>query len=149
MTNSRSAKKTGLIQRLAGEWIQAIGLQGFVGHPEELFELPEVIRRVNRLAPATLGIIAWKGLKHGGHGQQTSMYEVHCGSYCGKYLGGKELLRVLARTAIAAEMFDQLGQPRKDWRQQDEQPAPPWDQDGDGVRAYENMPTRLDHWPAQ
>jgi hypothetical protein len=124
MAHTPSAKKTGLINRLAGSWIQEIGLSGFVGHPEELFEHPEVVKRVNRLNPATLGIIAWKGIEHGKHGKETSMYEVHCGSYCGKYLGGKDLLRTLARTAIAAEMFDQLGQPRKDWRQQEEQSAP-------------------------
>lgn len=46
MQQTPSAKRNGFIQRLAAEWIQEIGLQGFVGHPEELFEHPEVTRRI-------------------------------------------------------------------------------------------------------
>jgi len=121
MSHTPSAKKTGLIQRLAVAWIQEIGLSGFVGHPEELFEHPEVIKRVNRLSPQTLGILAWKGIEFGKQSdRQTPLYYVHNGSYLRKYAGGRELLRILARTAIAAEMFDQLGQPYKEWRERTE-----------------------------
>ena len=123
MTHTPSAKSTGLIQRLAAAWIHEIGLHGFVGHPEELFEHPEVTKRVNRLRPATLGIIAWRGVEHGKQGEgasfRTTLYDVHCGSYLNKYGSGRELLRTLARTAIVAEIWDQLGRPYRDWRTQE------------------------------
>ncbi len=121
------SNRNGFIQRLAAAWIQEIGLHGFVGHPEMLFEHPEVSKRINRLRPSTLGVIAWQGIEHGKHLEggvvRTPLYEVHCGTYLNKHSGGKELLRALAKTAIVAEMFDQLGQPREDWRERTERLA--------------------------
>jgi hypothetical protein len=114
MTTTRSAKGNGLVQRLAAEWIQELGLQGFVGHPEDLFNMPGIIQRIKRLGPSTLGVIAWHGAPHVTHGR-TSLYGVAQGAGVGsKYAGGKDYLRCLARTAMVAEMFDQLGQPYED-----------------------------------
>jgi hypothetical protein len=125
MQQTPSSNGNGFIQRLAAAWIQEIGLHGFVGHPEELFEHPEVTKRVNRLRPATLGVLAWQGLEYGKHifGRviRTPLYEVHCGTYLDKRAGGKQLLRSLAKTAMVAEIFDQLGQPRKDWHAEERQ----------------------------
>ncbi len=127
MSRTPSANHDGFIQRLAAAWIQEIGLRGFVGNPETLFEHSEVGKRINRLRPATLGIIAWQGIEHGkqretGTTRLTPLYHVHNGTYLSKYAGGKELLRNLAKTAIVAEIWDQLGRP-SEWRAQQEQLA--------------------------
>jgi hypothetical protein len=115
MGQTLSATKNGFIQRLAAAWIQEIGLHGFTGHPETLFEHPELVRRIKKLSPATLGIIGWQGQEFAHANLRTSLYEV-CQGVGVKYEGGKELLRRLARAAMAAEIFDQLGQPREDRR---------------------------------
>ena len=114
MTTTRSAQRNGLIQRLAAAWIQELGLQGFVGHPETIFAMPGLISRIKRLCPATLGIIAASCPKGNTPGR-TCMYNVaqHAG-VSDRWASGKEFLRCLARTAMAAEMFDQLGQPYED-----------------------------------
>jgi hypothetical protein len=113
-TTTRSAQKSGLIQRLAAAWIQELGLQGFVGHPEDIFAMPGVISRIKRLCPATLGIIAASGAKGETPGR-TCMYNVAQGAgVSDRWASGKEFLRCLARTAMVAEIFDQLGQPYED-----------------------------------
>lgn len=61
-----------------------------------------------RMNPETLGRIACLGLPYGGEQIKTAMYLVHCGSYLGKYQGGRELLTELACTAIVAEVYDVL-----------------------------------------
>lgn len=108
--------KPNLIERMAAQCIQYAGLKGFVGRPEKLFEHPEVTKWINDQRPATLGVLAWKGLEWGKEGDKTSLYHVHCGSYLNKHDGGKKILRNLAKTALVAEIFDQLGRPYPNWR---------------------------------
>ncbi|HVO28513.1 MAG TPA: hypothetical protein VMT81_00830 [Candidatus Paceibacterota bacterium] len=128
MTTTPS-NRNGFIQRLAAAWIQEIGLRGFVGHPEQLFEHAEVVKRINRLRPATLGVLAWQGIarKDTGVGQKaegrTCLYDVHNGTWISKYAGGKDALRTLAQTAVVCEMWDQLGRPYEDWHARTERLA--------------------------
>lgn len=131
---TRSAKGSGLTQRLAAQWIQELGLQGFTGHPEDIFGMPGLIQRIKRLCPATLGIIAAAAPKGGTPGR-TCLYNVaqHAG-VSDRWASGKEFLRCLARTAMAAEIFDQLGQPYEEWHERAERLR---DEEFDrGMRAY-------------
>jgi hypothetical protein len=85
--------------------------------------MPGLIQRIKRLCPATLGIIAASGAK-GGTPDRTCMYNVAQGAGVpDRWASGKEFLRCLARTAMAAEIFDQLGQPYEDWRERTERLA--------------------------
>lgn len=64
--------------------------------------------KIRGWTPETLGKIVDFGKAFPGSSGEgkTSLYEVHCGSYCGKYWSGRELLIELACTAIVAEMED-------------------------------------------
>lgn len=72
----------------------------------------DVRKELKRMNPETQGRIAIQGLADGSEEEpkrgRTSLYEVHCGSYLGKYKSGRDLLLDLATTAVIAEMTDQL-----------------------------------------
>ena len=114
MTTTRSAQGNGLIQRLAAAWIQELGLQGFVGHPETIFAMPGLISRIKRLCPATLGMIAASCAER--RNAWTHLHVQCCAARWRERSVGqrKRVSRCLARTAMAAEIFDQLGQPYED-----------------------------------
>lgn len=75
----------------------------------ELWREAEIVVRakVRQLRSSTLGVIVASG-KACGSGKGTSLYGVHSCTYLDKYSGGKELLRLLAMTAIVAEMWDEI-----------------------------------------
>jgi len=74
-----------------------------------------IIDQLRRMRPETLGKIAAYGrgaddttreIVPGEHG--TTLYQVHCGTWLGKYNDGMTLLRDIACTAIVAEMANIL-----------------------------------------
>ena len=82
--------------------------------PQTLYEHrgTEVRKELSRMSPETLGRIAVQGKARGDEDQpsegKTTLYDVHCGSYLGKYESGRNILLELALTAVIAEMTDQL-----------------------------------------
>jgi hypothetical protein len=68
-----------------------------------------IVEHIALLDPAQLGILAACGLPYNGSAiGRTTMYQIHCGSYLGKYEGGLQLLQTLAATAVAAHINDIL-----------------------------------------
>lgn len=74
-----------------------------------------VRKKVKKLSPQTLGVIAFSGVgSYDDHDINTvihnglSLYQVHCGTWLGKYDSGKEILRTVAITAIICEIYNFL-----------------------------------------
>lgn len=64
---------------------------------------------VKTLGPASLGIIAASGFGYEADRPGTALYQVHCGSYIGKYRSGRQILETVAATAIVAAIADRVG----------------------------------------
>jgi hypothetical protein len=77
--------------------------------PQMLYEkFGERVRaQVRLMRPETRGAIADRGLAFETR-PNTSLYEVHCETYLGKYQSGRDLLIEIAVTAIIAKMYDIL-----------------------------------------
>ncbi len=71
----------------------------------------KIVAKLKKMNPETLGRISSFGLEYDtltAWSGKTSLYEVHCGSYLGKYQSGRGLLIEIACTAICAQIFDTL-----------------------------------------
>ena len=90
---------------LLREGVTSDDVAGSMRGPEgDLFRRVEAI--VAQLSPATLGIIAACGSK--GPSDCTTLYQVHCGTWIGKYSSGREILERVAATAIVAVISDRV-----------------------------------------
>lgn len=110
-----------LANQIAAELILELGLQRENQNSQDLFAQygERVWKRIKRMKPATLGNVAasGRGTRVDGKGEPvtdmptchgTTLYNVHCSTWLGKYEDGISLLREIARTAIIAEMSDML-----------------------------------------
>ncbi len=72
-------------------------------------------KRVKWLRPETLGRLSACGIgdDEQEQDQQTSLYEVHLGSWLDKHDSGRGILRCLAATAVAAAALDLIHEGRK------------------------------------
>jgi hypothetical protein len=58
------------------------------------------------LNPAQLGMVCSVGLSLADSGEQTSLYEAHCGPYLDKYASGIAILRLVAATTLLVRLYD-------------------------------------------
>ena len=106
--------KQNLTQRIAEELIRTFPNSVDGESVQWLYEVYEsdLRRRLKKLRPATLGVIAATGLSWRADvwetAGRTTLYDVHCGSWLDKKEGGKKLLLTIAMTAVAATMWDIL-----------------------------------------
>jgi hypothetical protein len=91
-------------QLLAAHAFTASGPQGAQALWTEAY--PILRKRVKAMRPSDLGSIVASGPAWKPGEQRTGMYLVHCGTYIDKYASGRQVLHVLAMTAIVAEMWD-------------------------------------------
>ncbi|MFA6601774.1 MAG: hypothetical protein WCT02_02850 [Candidatus Paceibacterota bacterium] len=78
--------------------------------PQEIYKQfgDRIKAKLIRMNPETIGAIAWYGSAHQDDQRKTSLYQVHCQSYLGKYQSGPALMVEIAATALVAEIYDTL-----------------------------------------
>lgn len=93
-----------IVATLLREGVTSADVAGSMRGPEgDLFRRVEEL--VRPLGDATLGIIAACGSSDP---NSTSLYQVHCGTWIGKYCTGRHILERVAATAIVAVISDRV-----------------------------------------
>lgn len=90
-------------------WRKDQAKEFITGWGEETPFWKPVWKKVCKLSPATLGKIAFMG-----NGSDTpnrsglSLYNIHYGTWLGKYESGKQIMRAVATTALICKIYDLL-----------------------------------------